>query len=709
MKKFGLSTTSLGLAALISLAGCSDSGNEFVNNQFTPSQVVVSSDGPNSQGLVSQFDTQNLTADSSFQAMANGPLSLNGGDDLFGVNTGGSTNLVIATNIFRRSVPFNASIDSMNFVSGLTAPAGIETVDSRGMVLVADTTARTIFGIGQRARGTMGNTAPPVFQTAQFAGGAVPLGIVYDSGNDRLYVSLNDGTIAVFDMFFASGPGAATATSILTIQFAGSAAVAITSLELVGDSLFMTDAGAAGVLDGSIGVINGITAKAAASGTVNTDAAITGTNTRLIDPVAIVLANNNNVFVADVGANRLFNFGQSLQSGGGNVGPLEQRTVSAPTGAFSRVGDNPVTTDNNDIDNAISDFTIVFTNNPGGTGNTLGQVNPDLTMTGGITFTVDGDLGGPTRVENCVVDNLGNVFVTADDGSNTTGTGGLLSLGVPFNGRMSVSNPDSTGREWDSVITGNNTQFKNPKGFDICRDRGVIIIVENDQSGPVADGPQILVYGINASNNVAEFGRTTNLGLAGRRPWDCDYDKNNDRLFVACTDGTLIVYDNFLTTKLNGTSSPAPDRVITPSDGLLPISANLHGVVYIETTDQLILSDVGAATSSGQTGFDTDGQIFVIDNASRADGLTRVSTRIRGTNSMLGNPVDIINNGSTLYVAEKANGGGRILRFDNVLSRGDDSSSAPDAMITTTAPESVSIAPGLPLAAGQVQVLIQNP
>lgn len=699
MKKFGLTFMSLGLASLISLVGCSDSGNEFVNNMFTPSQVIVSSDGPNSTGLVAQLDSRELTSDSSFQAMANGSLVVNGGDDLFGVNTSGTTNLVIATNVFNRSLPFDTRIDSMNFVTGLTAPAGIEVVDSRGMVLVCDGSTRTVFGIGQRARGTMGNSAPAVFQTAAFASGAIPLGITYDNGNDRLYVSLNDGTIAVFDAFFASAPSGDSPTSILTIQFGGSAAVNIAYLELVGDSLFMTDAGAIGVLDGAIGVINGITAKAASSGTVNTNASISGAGSRLVDPAGIVLANNNNVYVSDLGANRVFNFGQSLVNGGGEVGPLQQRTVSSPTGFVSRNGADPLTTDNNDLDSAVSDFTVIFTNNAGGTGRTLGQTDGALANIGAITFTIDGDLGGPMNVENCVVDSLGNVFVTADDGSNTTGTGGLLSLGVPFNGRMSQTNPNNTGRDWDSVITGGNTQFKNPKGFDVCRDRGVIIVVENDQSGPVADGPQIIVYGFNASGDVAEFGRTTNLGLAGRRPWDCDYSKRDDRLFVACTDGTMIVYDNFLTTKLNGTNSPAPDRVVTPSDGLLPISDNLHGIVYNDATDQVILSDVGAATTGSQTGFDTDGQIFVINNARSADGLTLVSVRINGANSLLGNPVDIVNNGNTLFVAEKANGGGRILRFDNILGRGVDSSAAPDAMITTTAPESVSIAPGLPLAA----------
>ncbi|MDF1664358.1 MAG: hypothetical protein P1V97_21515 [Planctomycetota bacterium] len=697
MKKFGLSLTSLGLASLISLVGCDDSGNEFVDNKFTPSQVIVASAGPNSMGVVTQFDSRELTGDSNFNPMVNGSLVINGGDDLFGVTSSismayTSPGITVATNVFNRSLNFNLSIDSKNVVAGLAGPTGIENVDSRGMVLVGESTSRTVFGIGQRARGTDGTPAPAVFQTAAFAASAVPLGIAYDNSNDRLYVSLNDGTIAVFDTFFASGPSGASPTSILTIQIGGNAAVNITFLKLNGDSLFLADAGVQNVADGAIAVINGITAKAGATGTVSTNARISGTNSRLVDPTGIAFANNNNLFVSDVGANRVFNFGQSLANGGGNVGPLQQRTVSMPTGFASRIGGPKFTTDNNDLDSAVGDFTVIFTNNASGTGRTLGQVDGGLANIGGITFTIDSDLGGPMNVENCVVDNLGNVFVTADDGSNTTGTGGLLSLGVPFNGRMSAINPNNTGTDWDSVITGGNTQFKNPKGFDVCRDRGVIIIVENDQSSPAADAPQIIVYGFNASGNVTEFGRTTNLGLAGRRPWDCDYNKRDDRLYVACTDGTLIVYDNFLTTKLGGTSSAAPERVITPSDGLLPISVNLHGVIYNDATDQLILSDVGSAA------VDDDGQIFVVNNAKFANGLTKVSTRIRGANSMLGNPVDIVNNGDTLFVAEKANGGGRILRFDNIFGRGDTMTASPDAMITTTAPESVSIAPGLTLA-----------
>ncbi|MEZ5448035.1 MAG: hypothetical protein R3E89_03090 [Thiolinea sp.] len=65
--------------------------------------------------------------------------------------------------------------------------------------------------------------------------------------------------------------------------------------------------------------------------------------------------------------------------------------------------------------------------------------------------------------------------------------------------------------------------------------------------------------------------------------------------------------------------------------------------------DRLIVSDVGSAALAN------DGRIYVIDNASTADGLTALHVELAGAQTALGNPVDLAFDGMHLYVAEKSN------------------------------------------------------
>ena len=157
---------------------------------------------------------------------------------------------------------------------------------------------------------------------------------------------------------------------------------------------------------------------------------------------------------------------------------------------------------------------------------------------------------------------------------------------------------------------------------------------------------------------------------------------------MALTDGTVAVFDDYLANQ----GAEDPDRIITPTIGGSAITAptNLHGIVYVADRKTLIVSDVG----SGAVG--TDGKLYVIEKADRADGNTDVAVSIDngdGTtvgNTQLGNPVDIAFDGSSLYVAEKSQD--QVLRFDNILSSpGGDVT--PDASYAQTKPESVVLLP----------------
>lgn len=186
---------------------------------------------------------------------------------------------------------------------------------------------------------------------------------------------------------------------------------------------------------------------------------------------------------------------------------------------------------------------------------------------------------------------------------------------------------------------------------------------------------------------------TVPVSVAGGRTWDVAYDPLSDRLFAAMTNGTVAVYDAFIIrANLASLGGPAvtPSRTITPGavvDGSsLKTSVNLHGIAYDRPSDQLVVSDVGSATD------DSDGALFVIANASEAAdaatgggaAIVEPARSLRGAATLLGNPVDILlRPDGRLFVAEKANGGGQILVFDDLLTGTGSGDLAPDQAVTT--------------------------
>ena len=102
-------------------------------------------------------------------------------------------------------------------------------------------------------------------------------------------------------------------------------------------------------------------------------------------------------------------------------------------------------------------------------------------------------------------------------------------------------------------------------------------------------------------------------------------------------------------------------------------------------TDRLILSDVGDAAVA------SDGRIYVIDNASTAEGVTSLRLEIAGASTMLGNPVDLAFDGSSLFVAEKSNN--QLQRIDGLYTLEGMVNAEADAVLSFTAPESIALSP----------------
>ncbi len=137
--------------------------------------------------------------------------------------------------------------------------------------------------------------------------------------------------------------------------------------------------------------------------------------------------------------------------------------------------------------------------------------------------------------------------------------------------------------------------------------------------------------------------------------------KGNDLLAIVDKTSDLAIFEDFVNTNTVD-AEVAASKTIT-MEGIV----RTHGITYDSDDDILVMTDIGSADS------DSDGAFHVIENATSKldmvnDGeMLSVSEQVRveGENTMLGNPVDVAydEETGTIFVAEVANGGGRVLAF----------------------------------------------
>ena len=300
------------------------------------------------------------------------------------------------------------------------------------------------------------------------------------------------------------------------------------------------------------------------------------------------------------------------------------------------------------------------------------SLNPaDLANDAIVSLDADGEavstfnsFEGITSVQSVKFTSDGTAYVTVDIAE---GAGGILVIeGMAAADSMAVG-------MGTRMITGSTAAgIVSPKGLEIIEDMNLVLVANNGASN-------IKGFALDAVGDVAPTLFISNLGGVSGSIWDIHYDATTDMLFAAGTTGTLLVYSNFSTDM--GVTTP---KLIVPSDAAgTQISVNLHGVSYDAASDTVILSDVGSADSP------TDGQIFTISNVMTAEGNVAVDVAIAGPESMLGNPVDLVWDGSGIYVAEKSND--MILYFADILTVTGMMDSTATSSFAVTKPESVAM------------------
>lgn len=309
-----------------------------------------------------------------------------------------------------------------------------------------------------------------------------------------------------------------------------------------------------------------------------------------------------------------------------------------------------------------------------------------LSYTGNLTIAPGDDLmGGQDLSDDCfnlssnslVVDRIApptinaSLFVSSNTQSKV-GVYGIADDGTIVPGSFATAAMDADGIHYDAIadvlyeldrtnnvinlysnvstnptfVTASTSDFSN--GREIAVADGKLVVAQDANAGN-NDMNRFIVYDITASSITLDKVLDANINL-----WGIHID--GDRL-IAIVDNSsdVAIYDDFF-------SQPAgaitPTSVITVED-----MVRTHGITYDAGSDVMILTDVGAASSS------TDGAIVVVRdfNAVSADGTISASEQARafGGASFLGNPVDVALDkaNNTIYVAERANGGGRILGF----------------------------------------------
>ena len=283
--------------------------------------------------------------------------------------------------------------------------------------------------------------------------------------------------------------------------------------------------------------------------------------------------------------------------------------------------------------------------------------------------------GGPVSLVYLVLDAQGTGYLTFDDGPNEGAPGGVIMID-----KLQTRAERTFDPERDRLLTGSKVGLSEPKDLVLVEDLGLLIVADFGEA-------DIKVFDALGSGNISPRFTVSELGRAAggdpRRPWGLDYDPAADRLFVGATDGALLVYDSFLLDH----GEDGPTRVVVPMFNGQAVSHNLHELVYLADTDTVVVTDVGAATTSDQPGFDSDGALLVLGHASEVSGPTPVSLWLHGPDSLLGNPVSVAARGDDVFVGE--NGLDLLLRFNGLLRRQGEVAVAPDAALSLVKPESV--------------------
>tara|TARA_B100000446_G_scaffold80879_2_gene76356 strand:- start:1879 stop:3993 length:2115 start_codon:yes stop_codon:yes gene_type:complete len=655
-----------GLAGTPGADGQDGSDGTNGNPGFSAATFILANNGEQNAGTVDLIN-QDAAKLKTFNTTANEGVAFDSLGNLIQASDSENGSIKTICQLANRDDGASFSTNQDREITGpattLVNPKGIAIAKNSGLIFIADFGAMQITTFGSAAAGDAAPLATTVTEAA-------PWDVDYDHVNDRLYVALTNGDVAVYDNF-VSGEFTAMPSRTITPSDADGVQISVNIHGIVYDEttnkLILSDVGSASdATDGALFVINNAST---AQGNTSVARSISGPATMLGNPVDITLEGSD-LRVAEKSNDAILVFSNIFAGESGDIAPDLNTASTKPESITNTLTQSSMADISDSTEPNMALLGVAVSSNPSTAGDTTGQISRLNTALSSELASYNAS----QTIESVSFDKAGNSYATFDNAS--TGMGGIvISTKVAYNRDGETFNASQ-----DRLISGSNTGLISPKGLDIASDSGMIFVAENNETTP-----SIAIFSSCATGDVSPLMTLTFANNA--RPWDVDYDSNTDRAFVALTNGTVAVFDQVKNKLLSGeTTISTEDRLITPANNSQALAAptNIHGIDYDSLSGALILSDVGSAAVAD------DGKIYVLNNTANASGLVNISATISGPNTLLGNPVDIMYSGTDLYVAEKSNN--VVMRFNNILSTAGGDISA-DASMAFSAPESVAILP----------------
>lgn len=479
----------------------------------------------------------------------------------------------------------------------------------------------------------------------------------------------NSNQLAIFNNFFAHPDGMVSAD--MTIEVEGIVRTHGLTYLSERDMMLMTDVGAGSSPDdGAFVVIRDFMA-AAADGTVdaNEQIRIVGENTFLGNPVDIALDEGNNVvYIAERanGGGRVLGFDlPAMDSAGGDIAPIYNANYAGASAiTFGNMEDEVEA-----VEGQIEKRIYVSSNTEGviGSYNLLSDGSTSLTP-----FIVEGQ-----DADGIHYDEDGDRIYQINRSQNVVNIYG----GVDF----------ALGNNLQPVTVATSTSdFSNGRGIAVSGTRVVVAQDATDSNS----GNRFIVYNIDGDeiNLTGSYDADINLwGIHATGETLFAIEDNSDR---------LAIYNDFFANTGTGTSASAS---ISIAD-----MVRTHGLTYVAERDMMLLTDVGSGAVAD------DGAFIVVRDftAAAADGNISADEQIRiaGDNTLLGNPVDIAycERDNQVYIAERANGGGRLLAFALPVPGTDGGNIAPAVNISFAGASSVAVGDDEDEVEGVANIAVNN-
>ena len=451
---------------------------------------------------------------------------------------------------------------------------------------------------------------------------------IHLDGNVLYAIQDNSNNVATYTNFLDQATGPISPTSVASIE--GIGRTHGMTYERDGDIMILTDIGDAGsATDGAFSVIKGWAA-ASADGMVSSaeQIRIEGNNTGLGNPVDIAFDAENRIIIVAERANsggRILGFRMPMADG--NMAPTYNSIFAGASAVYLSGAAEKVMSE-------VSSRMFMSSNTTGLVG--VFDLLEDFSFSSSTFNSQAMDADG------IFYDDEADVLYQLNRTDNVINAYSQVNENL-LQGMMPVLTATST------------SDFINGREIAVSKNR---LVVAQDASPANGDVNAFVLYDISPTSITFNKMYTPGINLWG-------IHAEGEQLFaIEDNSNNVLQYDDFFSQP----AGPISTTISTPVEGLV----RTHGLTYDAENDQMILTDIGDPTS------DSDGALVIVDNYSVVIVDLMIQTadqvRIEGPNTLLGNPVDVAIDKAKglIYVAERANSGGRFIAFDLLNAVGND-------------------------------------